>query len=106
MEYRPVHLVGPEPPEEFEGDGCSASPDILWGVPLHIACRLHDWHYDPESGVSRFMADFFFQRNLFRLCRAYGLGRIRSHFVSIPYMTAVRIFAPVRSWLLRLTGKR
>ena len=34
-------LVGPKPPDEFEGDGCSFSPD-LW---FRAACRIHDWEY-------------------------------------------------------------
>ena len=85
-----LELVGPKPPPGFTGNGCTASPDYLRGVPLWVACRLHDWHYSGEAGVSRFLADHYFQRNLFRVCRAYGLGRFRSWVVSIHYSVAVR----------------
>jgi len=34
-------LYGPVPPEDFEGNGCTLSPD-LW---FREACRIHDWEY-------------------------------------------------------------
>ncbi len=30
-------------PLEFVDDGCSASPDALFGYDLRWACRIHDW---------------------------------------------------------------
>lgn len=35
-------LRGPEPPDDFEGNGCTMSPD-LW---FREACRIHDWEYE------------------------------------------------------------
>lgn len=35
-------LKGEKPPEYFEGDGCTLSPN-LW---FREACRYHDWEYN------------------------------------------------------------
>ncbi|HRT03619.1 MAG TPA: hypothetical protein P5513_06730 [Candidatus Diapherotrites archaeon] len=35
-------LHGPKPPDDFEGNGCTLSPDF-W---FREACRIHDWEYD------------------------------------------------------------
>lgn len=32
-------------PAEFRDDGCSRSPDSLFGFDFRWACRLHDWSY-------------------------------------------------------------
>lgn len=32
-------------PAEFIDDGCSNSPDDIWGFELNYACRRHDWRY-------------------------------------------------------------
>lgn len=30
-------------PEEFQDNGCSNSPDLLFGFNFKWACRIHDW---------------------------------------------------------------
>lgn len=32
-------------PKTFKDDGCSNSPDDLWGFDFGWACRIHDWRY-------------------------------------------------------------
>jgi len=41
------HLVAllTQIPESFLDDGCSNSPDSIFGFNLRWACRLHDWRY-------------------------------------------------------------
>jgi hypothetical protein len=34
-------LVGPNPPKDFESNGCTLSPDGFW----FIACHVHDFEY-------------------------------------------------------------
>ena len=34
-----------EIPEHFRDDGCSSSPDDLFGFDFRWACRIHDWRY-------------------------------------------------------------
>ncbi len=32
-------------PRRFVDDGCSNSPDSIFGFDLRFACRIHDWRY-------------------------------------------------------------
>lgn len=32
-------------PARFKDDGCSSSPDSLFGFEFRWACRIHDWRY-------------------------------------------------------------
>lgn len=82
-------MVGPVPPEYFEGDGCSFSPD-LW---FREACRIHDWEYkqlrhlDPTSNEwrkGRIKADENLKENI-RILSTYMLdseGKVvfRDHY--------------------------
>ena len=34
-----------EIPDSFIDDGCSNSPDSIWGFRFRWACRIHDWRY-------------------------------------------------------------
>ena len=40
-----VQALLDEIPDEFIDDGCSNSPDEIWGFSLRHACRRHDWRY-------------------------------------------------------------
>jgi hypothetical protein len=106
---RVLPLLGFPPPVEYRGDGCTGSPDSLFGITIREACRWHDWAYflRREHGISsRFMADFWFHRNVFRLCREQGAGVIVAWFVAVPYLLGVRlgywIYRPFRALKRRL----
>lgn len=53
-------LLGPRPPDNFIGDGCTSSPDGWW----REACRYHDWAYREDVPVSRLAADWYLFCNL------------------------------------------
>jgi hypothetical protein len=38
-----------EIPDSFIDDGCSNSPDTIWGFKFRWACRIHDWRYCSRS---------------------------------------------------------
>lgn len=57
-------MHGQRPPAWFIGDGCSFSPDGLFGHDWREACRWHDWAYRCDVDVSRWYADWCFARNL------------------------------------------
>ena len=84
-------LIGPKPPEDFECDGCSLSPDYIADRAIWPACIIHDYHYRASGlGVSRWGADWIFLRNVYRLLR---LGRLNfgvAIYVSLIYWWAVR----------------
>lgn len=64
-------LSGPLPPENFQSDGCTCSPDSLLPWVLWPACHFHDFHYR-GLGVSsqlRTRADRWLYENLVT-CRA------------------------------------
>lgn len=61
-------LLGPKPPDDFKGDGCTSCPDGWW----REACRYHDWAYRSDVPVSRFMADCYLLCNLWRLGCPFG----------------------------------
>lgn len=42
---RALHILEHEIPDDFTDDGCSNSPDSLWGFSFRDACRIHDWRY-------------------------------------------------------------
>ena len=55
-------MIGERPPEWFTGDGCTCSPDYIFGQDLTEACRYHDWQY--HIGSDRKSADLNFYHNL------------------------------------------
>lgn len=61
-----MEMLGPTPPELFEGDGCTWAPDGWGGIYFGEACRYHDWlHY--THATSRWTCDWLFWKNLRRL---------------------------------------
>ena len=78
-------MVGPVPPEDFDGNGCSCSPDWIGPIDLRTACHWHDHAYSVGgSEDDRLLADRRFYDNL----RACGLGR----FLSWIYFNRVRLW--------------
>lgn len=74
-------LYGPEPPDDFVGDGCTGAPDLKY----HTACRHHDWHYrNGTNRLDRQLADDLFWLNL----RQRGA----SAPIAFVYWLAVRLF--------------
>ena len=37
---------------DFVDDGCSNSPDTIWGFKFRWACRIHDWRYCSRSHLA------------------------------------------------------
>lgn len=84
---RLTRLLGPVPPNDFSGDGCSWAPDWmpLSRINLSPACRFHDWHYAiGTTAAERRVADLRFWHNL----RRCGASRLVAGF----YWLAVRLF--------------
>lgn len=61
-----ANLLGPVPPNDFYGDGCTWAPDSWGGAYFFEACRRHDWWYRTRC-LSRWQADWRFLRNLRKL---------------------------------------
>ncbi len=90
-------MVGPKPPDWFESNGCSRSPDVLFGVDLRPAAHWHDWGYSlasvdvtdprPRTEQTRYERDQEFLANIktcglrrpFRAAYYYRL-RLWGHF--------------------------
>lgn len=58
------HMLGPRPAPWFQGDGCTFSPDGLYGYDWREACRWHDWAYRSDVTIARWRADVYFYCNL------------------------------------------
>ena len=72
-------------PDDFECDGCTMAPDIIFGVDLRVACRIHDYRYSQaENRGHRQKADREFYWNIIK---AGG-----SHRLAFTYWVAVRMF--------------
>lgn len=61
---RPRKMIGPKPPSDWEGDGCTFSPDGAYGLDWSDACRWHDWAYRKDVAIARWRADVYFYCNL------------------------------------------
>lgn len=71
FEYHPsvTDMRGPKPPDWFVSNGCTCSPDSLFGVDISLACHYHDWHYrhrwpGGNNEKARYIADRYFLFNL------------------------------------------
>lgn len=70
-------MAGERPAEDFESDGCSASPDIVGGADLRPACHWHDWGYRQGGCESkRREIDLLFFRNLKRCGATWWLANL------------------------------
>lgn len=114
-EERPVptfvasQMLGPRPPHGFECDGCSYSPDYLFGVPLWIACVWHDVPYPNffrYLGVTRSQVDFWLYRNMYKVVMIYSklygwnpwARKPVAIGVSLVYGTIVNALGGVSGW--------
>lgn len=77
-----IELVGPIPPPEFVSNGCTCSPDKIFGTDVTEACRYHDYAY--RIGTPRWLADYCFYGNL----RILGCPR----HIAFLYWASVRVF--------------
>ena len=102
-------LEGPAPPETFECDGCSRSPDFyrtwtLKSYKLWPACIIHDFHYRTGclggNWKARWEADRIFRQNMVTLLRMQGAGAVRQRTLSWLYWGRVRIWgaSSYRGW--------
>lgn len=86
-------LEGAKPPEYFESNGCSYSPDWLRGYLLWPACHLHDWAYDCGGDwAARRQADAELYRNLLALLLEQGASRWLAYRVAWVYWGRVRLW--------------
>ena len=84
-------LEGELPPEDFVSNGCSCSPDILFGIDIRPACHVHDFHYSWQMNwplgrneKARYMADHWLLNNLVHCGLPKWIARI--------YWYRVRLF--------------
>ena len=90
-------LEGPIPPEDFESNGCSFSPDYIRDYQIWPACHRHDYHYSPANPLTgtwagRREADVFLRRNLENCLKLQGAGRFTRWRVGYVYWGRVRIW--------------
>lgn len=57
-------MRGIKPPPEWDGDGCTFSPDGFLHHDWQEACRWHDWSYRSDVDTSRWRVDLDFAFNL------------------------------------------
>lgn len=85
-------LRGAHPdPRDFGCDGCSFSPDRLFGIELWPACVVHDYHYRAKIYFRRF-ADTCFYYNLLLVCRQQGAPAWLARCLAWLYWGRVRIW--------------
>lgn len=84
-------LWGPKPPvpHEFICNGCTMSPDFLFGKRAWPACVIHDYHYN-ETSLSRLVADQLFRENLKISLKADGMPGFLAATLAWGYYRAVR----------------
>ncbi len=84
-------MAGDKPPDDFESDGSSYSPDVVCGIDIRPAAHFHDFHYSGQhpgthDEAARYQADQLFRLNL-RTCGLrllawvyYSRVRLWGHF--------------------------
>ena len=104
-EFKVILLHGPVVPAEFEGDGCTCAPDVVLGIDIRSACRIHDWECRKAHEMGK-IAQFFYRRgidkrlrkNVFLIMRAGGATYAERRLVSFAYFLGVR---PTGWWFFR-----
>jgi len=83
-------MAGDKPPDDFLSNGCSYSPDVVFGNDLRPAAHFHDYHYSQEHREqhhhderARYQADQLFRLNL----RSCGL-----RLLAVVYYCRVRLW--------------
>lgn len=85
-------LHGPKPffTELFVCNGCTLSPDHVFGKIVWPACVAHDYQYSAHSTIDRAEADATFRRNLEWCLWAQGVLRPLAWIVAAFYWWGVR----------------
>lgn len=83
-------LQGPKPHMDFEFDGCTSCPDYIRGIPLLVACAIHDWCYSPECTEIPETKAGRLGSDLLLLTNGVWLGLPIE--IMVPIFRAVRIF--------------
>jgi len=89
-------LIGPKPPKRFDNDGCTLAFDYWHGLMVWPACVIHDWHYSAQierevaNPPSRFMSDYAFFMNTYKILRLQEVGRVRAIAHATKRLVAVR----------------
>ncbi len=97
-EYLWRNMRGPLPLDGFVSDGCTCSPDSIWGMVLWPACVIHDYAYrvglprQVRNWHSRWLADRTLRRNISRLIQLQWGGRIAA------WLLAWVVWGRVRIW--------
>lgn len=87
-----ANLWEPKPPrpDQFVCNGCSYSPDFLFGKAAWPACVIHDYQYN-QTAVDRSEADAIFKRNFKYCLEAEGMpGWLAGAFAAIYYRVVRR----------------
>lgn len=74
-------------------DFCSCAPDVLWGIDISEACRIHDEHYAQQK-VSKEEADIQLRENIIAL----GQNKLRFRIAGWIYYLAVKYLGRIYSW--------
>jgi hypothetical protein len=88
-----------EIPDYFIDDGCSNSPDTIWGFDLRPFCKIHDWRYCGRShpaGTMHYANKLVADDEL-----AENIGSAlpwRWRFVRILYLRGVQIGGGFDAW--------
>lgn len=75
-------------------DYCSFSPDVVFGVDIGDACKIHDRNYLDQK-ISRRLSDIIFREDIKFYFNTQG-KIIRGFFISNIYYFAVRLFGSFR----------
>ena len=86
-------LEGLKPPEGFECNGCSCSPDYWRGKPIWVGCVLHDYAYVlGNTWADRYDADKNFYYNLKKILIEKGISNIEATSAAWLYWGRVRLW--------------
>jgi hypothetical protein len=86
-------------PSEFVDDGCSASPDSLFGFDFRWACRVHDWRYCSRCHPPQVMTQHGRTKADEELRRFISVSLPkRWRWVKWVYYSAVVAFGGVKAW--------
>ena len=95
-------MAGDKPPDDFESNGSSYSPDVVCGIDIRPAAHFHDYHYSGQlpgthDEAARYQADQLFRLNL----RTCGL-----RLLAWVYYSRVRLWATVEMCSITRTVAR
>lgn len=77
--------------DDGKKDYCTCSPDVLFGLDIGEACRLHDWRIENRSMASRRAVDQRFKQDIQTIARMDG-KRVQGFIISWVYYLGVLLF--------------